>query len=204
MSTTNFANGTSLVSSANTPDTLAAIFQPLITQILGTDPSIDPNSTVRIGWPQGGQPAWGINDDVCIIRATPVDDAYSRVRDSLYAPNNGTSATQKMSFTQVWTLHLVFYGPNGFDRARLIDSAMSLDWVHDALAARNLYGIVKYNRPMYAPEIFQGQWWKRTDLRVQFNELVTETTTADTAAGVDVTILTDTGITEEFVIGQTS
>jgi hypothetical protein len=200
MSNTTFSNGQILVSSANTPDTLAAMLQPILTQILGVN--ADPDSAVRLAWPQTGQPAWGISEDVCFVRFTAENDDYSRVRDSVFDPNDVLSVRQSMSFTQVWNMHLVLYGPNCYDRARLILSAMDLDWVHDALADKNLYGIVNYPRPAYAPELRAGQWWKRADVTLQFNELVNESITTSTAAGVDVTILTDSGEAEEFVIGN--
>lgn len=147
-----------------------------------------------------GQPAWDINQDVCVIRATSVDDPYSRVRDNQYVNLNEASLTNSMGFTQVWNLHCTLYGPTSYDNARLILSSMSLDWVHDQLAISNLYGIVKYHRPQYVPELFQGQWWKRADINMQFNEQVIETFIVPAAASVDVTLVVDDGFSETVTI----
>lgn len=108
-----------------------------------------------------------------------------------------------MGFTQVWNIHHELNGPNSYDNARLILSAMTLSWVHDLLAAQNLYMIVAPDRPTYVPYVFEGQWWKRTDLNIKFNEQVFESITVSSAAGVDVTIITDAGETDEFTIGTT-
>jgi hypothetical protein len=203
MSTTTFPNGQALASSALIPDGFAVIMQPLVAQILGIDPVADPDkafTAVRIAWQQEGQPAWSITDDVCILRATVENDPYGRVRDGQFSPRDAASLTQRMSFTQVWNLHATLYGPNCQDRARLIVSAFSLDWVHDALTASNLYAIADWPRPVYAPELFQGQWWKRADVDLKFNEMVNESLTVPSAAGVDVTLLKETGLSAEIHI----
>lgn len=198
LTTSAFSNGDTLESSALTPDTFAALFQPVIARILGFDTDANPAGSfaaVRIGWQQEGQPSWGIGDDVCVLMATPDNDPYSRVRDSLYEPNDAESLTSAMSFTQVWTLHATLYGPNCQDHARLIVSAMSLDWVHDDLAAADIYALADWTRPTYVPEQHDGQWWKRSDLEMKFNELVNESIVVPSAAGVDVTLVKDTGLT---------
>ena len=171
-------------------------------------PNIDPKVafySVRCGWQQEGQPAWKISEDVCIIRAVLDNADFARVRDELFFDNDEaspptTDLTKQMGFTQVWTLHLTLYGPNCEDHARLILSAMTLDWVHDILAASSIYRIPASPRPTYLPENFQGQWWPRADVEIQFNEEVIETITVHSAASVDVTVVTDTGVEEEIPI----
>ena len=202
-----FPNGLTLTSTAQTPDTMALIFQPIIAQILGYDTSLLDTSaayyTVRTAWPEEGQPGLPIDRDVCIIRFTLDNEAFARVRDSRYDPNDSVSLTQSMAFTQVWNFHATLYGPNTADRARLILSAMSLDWVHDLLAPRNIYVIPDWKRPEYVPELFQGRWWKRTDLTLRFNELVNESLVVPSTAEADVTLITDTGVSEEITISST-
>jgi hypothetical protein len=203
MSTTTFPNGQALVSSALTPDGFLGIMQPLVAQILGFDPTADPNKAfkaVRIAWQQEGQPGWDIAEDACALYVTPVNDPYGRVRDGQFKSRDAVSLTRQMGFTQVWNLHATVLGPNCQDRARLIVSAFSLDWVHDALAASNLYAIADWPRPVYVPELFQGQWWKRTDVDLKFNEMVNESLTVPSAAGVDVALLKDTGPAAEILI----
>jgi hypothetical protein len=203
MRTSTFANGNILTSTALTPDTIATIFQGVVAQVLGYQPT-DPTSwsAVRIGWQQDGQPAWAITDDVCVITATPNNHPYSRVRDSILTQTSPTAFTQTMSINQVWDMAFHFYGPTANDNARLLDSALSFDWTHDILALSSIYVVPDWNRPVYVPELVSGQWWKRADLLLQYNELVLETYPIPAAAGLDVTVITDTGQTETTHIGN--
>jgi hypothetical protein len=204
MSQVIFPNGNgTFISSALTPDSVATVLQNVTANILGYDYTQNPQqayNAVRVAWQQSGQPAWGITDDVCIVRAYSLDEPYSKVRDQLIASNDSVSVMDKMSFTQVWNVHFTLYGPNAYDHARLISSAMSLDWVAFLLAQSNLYPIVSWERPQYIPELFQGQWWKRADLDLRFNELVLESLAIPSALSAQITLITDTGLTETITV----
>ena len=150
---------------------------------------------VRIGWQPEGQPAWTIGQDLCSLEAYTENEPYSKVRDGFYTPNDDVSVAEQMGYSQVWKIRFVFRGPNAADHARLLVSAMSLDFVHDALADSNIFAVAEKNRPVYVPELFQGQWWKRADVELQFNELVSESLTVPSAAEADVTLIKDTGLT---------
>jgi hypothetical protein len=195
MSSQLFPNGQTLISSAFTPPAFETLLQSVIAQILGFDPATEASdafSAVRVGWQQTGQPAWEITDDVCTLLATPENDPYSQTREAQLVQNDPKSLVQNMSFTQVWKLHATIYGPNSYDHARLIVSAMALDWTHDLLAASNIYAVTEWDRPIYVPELFNGQWWQRTDLNLSFNELVSESIVIAAAASVEVTTESDT------------
>jgi len=198
-----------LQTDAYNPEQFASIFQPLIANILGITANPSPwawQSTpaawnaVRISWQTYGQPAWTIIEDVCILSAYPTSTEYSEIRDQLYSQQDEATLVGQMSYTQTWDLKFVFYGPNAYAHAAQVVSAMALSWVHDALAADSIYLITEYKRPVYAPELFQSQWWERADLTLRFNELVLESTPVDSAAGVDVSVKTDTGQSQSFEI----
>ncbi len=141
---------------------------------------------VRIGWQEEGQPAWQICDDICAIIATIADDPYNRIRDVQFADNDETTLLQTTQYTRVWKVHLVLYGPNSFDNARLIKSCLFLGWVTDALANSNLYLITDVADPIRAPEEFEGQWWERSDIEFRLNENVLETITVQSVSSVEV------------------
>lgn len=204
-----FPDGTILVSSALTPRQIEAIFQPLAAQMLGFDPVGNPDSAyfaVRIGWQTEGQPAWEVTDNVCVLTAFLENDPFARVRDNLYEMTGSPAdvLTDEMGFTQVWKMHFSFYGPSSANWARQMMSAMTLDWVHDALAAVKIYRIPASPRPMYAPELFPdpgGVWYERTDVEVYFNEQVSESLAPVTPAEeVVVTVDTDAGDSRTFTI----
>jgi hypothetical protein len=205
-----FPDGTQLTSSALQPRQVEAIFQPLVAQCLGFDPTTDPNDAyfaVRIGWQTEGQPAWEVTDNVCVITAVLEDEPFARVRDDLYQMTGSPEdiLTDAMGFTQVWRLHFGFYGAKGANWARQLLSALSLDWTAEALQASNLYVVPEWHRPVYAPELYPdpgGVWYERTHVEVLFNEQVSESLTPISAAGtVEVTVDTDTGQTTTFQIG---
>lgn len=205
-----FANGTVLTSSAQTPEQIETVFQALIAQVLGfqiNNPATPDNTqpfnaplpawyAVRVGWQQQGQPAWLITDDVCVIRARPLDHSYSRTREQIITQNDPVSVNLNMGFTQVWRVHFSVYGPNSYNNARLILSSMALDWTHDILAGSNLYAVVEWKRPVRNPELFGGRWWPRVDVSLDFNEAVSETYIVPAAASVDVTIESATASVE--------
>lgn len=211
MSSQTFPNGTTLNSSALSPQEIELIFQNVTAQILGFNLSTSAAAAyavVRVGWQSEGQPAWKRNEDVCILTAYPLNEEYSLVRDEQFVQNNSVSLSQNMCYTQVWRIHWTVYGPNSFDRGRLIASAMSLDWVHDYLqnppppANTTIYMLPEGARPQYAPELFQGQWWSRTDLDLKFNELVLEDILVSSALTSTVNITTNTGQTRTVVMSE--
>lgn len=204
MSTVTYPNtGQILVSTALTPEAIQTLFQTVTLYALGINPGVDPAAyqKVRCGWQQTGQPAWRIDQDMVAVLATLESDPITGFRDYIYSPLNPAALTKDMGYTQVWKLHWTIYGPNGADNARNIVTALWLDWAHDLLAASNIYAIPRWSRPTRAPELFEGQWWARYDLELKFNELVKETIVDPAAAGLEVTLITDTGIEENVTLG---
>jgi hypothetical protein len=162
----------------------------------------DPNcfSAVRQGWQQQGQPAWNIDADICVVRCEPIDTEYGRMRDSVQSIN-GTTATFTDVYTRAWRTYWSFYGPNSTDRARAVRSALiTIQQFADLLATAGWYVNPSIAQPVRVPELFQGQWWPRTDLYADFNEQVTETYTTGTVAQVPVGIYTPDGEFESFTV----
>ncbi len=203
MSTYTFADGTVYTSSAQTPEQIQAVAQNVLCQILGIDPELNPNSAyfaVRCAWQQEGQPSWQITDDVCVIRAIPENEPDNKVRDeSPDDPANGYFV-RNYSYAQTWTVAMTFVGPNCFDRARMVAAAMALDYAVQMFEASNLYIKARWDRPQFVPQIQDGQWWLRAELTAQFYEHVSESMTFPAAASVEVTVTTDTGVSESVTI----
>lgn len=195
--------GQTLVSTALSPQAISTALQSLTVTMLGIDPTTDTAaySKVRIDFPTKGDPAWGIGDDVCLIKAIEEDSAYNRVRDRVLAPNDETTVLATDTYVRVWRVTWTFYGPNSFDHARLLKSALfSFDFAHDALLASNLVCVTDFPAPMRAPELFQGQWWERTDFSLRLNEAVTETVTIPTIASAEVQLWTAKGEVADLTI----
>lgn len=228
MSTATFANGQQLVSSALTSAELAALLQDLVCAMLGFDVTDAGQAkvayaTVRIDWPATGAPGFLQTEDVCFVRVSEEDtESVNRVREvawllsgddsgfgdspfgeeSFGDPQSGdiTTLIEQTSYTRVWSARFEFWGPNSYDRARLLRSTMFLDWAGDTLASSNLYPVVDIPAPTRAPELFEGGWWDRTDVRVTINEGITETIDLPTGVSVEVVTSTPRGVVSDVTI----
>jgi hypothetical protein len=193
--------GPTLTWTALTPAAITGSMQDLTCQMLGIDTTADPLAykKVRVDWLTSGQPGWGIADDVCFVRCTETDRDFTKTRDRQYAQNGSTSLNRTETYTRVWRVDWALYGPDSFDNARLIRSAVRLEFAHDALAAIGLALVPAIPAPVRAPELFQGQWWERVDVHAEFYELVTETLSVDAVASVEVLIETnDLGLVDDI------
>lgn len=156
----------------------------------------DPESSVRIAWQPMGQPSWNNTDDIVVLRFTDEDDPYNRVRDIEYFEGNRT-----VTYQRTWRCHFVIYGPNSYDNARLLHSALMTDQTtHDTLTAANLYFVPDPVAPQRVPEIFQSLWYERVDFDVLFNEGVTESDTYQSVLSTHIFIETNTGIVDDPVV----
>jgi hypothetical protein len=142
---------------------------------------------VRVGWQQQGEPAWKISEDVCIIRCVEKDDEYNRIRDINTVEFNN-SLTPLTQYTRVWDTFYTFYGPNSFDHARQVRSALYTQTGNDLLVAANLYCVMDISAPRRVVEFYANQWWERVDFEASFNEAVQETITDPTVESVAISL----------------
>lgn len=193
-----------MASTGLTQQQVSIIWQNIVLRCLGITPSGPTDSTaysqVRIDWPTPGAPAWAITDDVVFIRATETPDRYNTAHEVQPVDSAGTTFIETTIYTRIWELSFIFYGPNAFDRARQVKACLYQDFVHDALQASNLYLDTVIGTPRRNPELFQNQWWERTDFSARMNEHVTDTLTKQTMQSVEVTLETEHGIISDVVV----
>lgn len=162
----------------------------------------DPNAyyKVRIGWQIEGQPGPPISEDTVTITCYPIDTDYGRMRDVIGTVSGNTIINTDV-YTRAWRTHWTFYGPNALDNARAVRSALiTIQFVTDYLSNVNLYVNPSIEEPKRVPENFQGRWWERLDLDVEFNEQVTETFTVGTVGSVEVKVYTKDGQISDFTV----
>ena len=151
-------------------------FQEITCEMLGIDLSKKENqSKVRIAWPTGGAPGWKINDDICFLRITPVDDKLARELNICYDPvkNDEPYAKKQVGYTRVHKINWTLYGPNSYDNADVIRHMIfDFDYMKK-FKEKNLFLITDVPMPTRLPEYYNGQWWERTDFSASFNEGVT-------------------------------
>lgn len=154
--------------------TLVAIenfFQNITCQMLGIDTSLQQNqSKVRISWPSDGAPAWKITDDVVFIQVNNISDPITKQRNTGYSALDSNNVNRITSYTRVHSINWTIYGPNSFDNAEAIRTGLYNFF--GSFATKNLFLNVDVDTPVRSPELFGGQWWDRSNLMANFNELV--------------------------------
>ena len=166
---------------------------------VGTAPP-NPYYYVRVEWPSGGAPAWGISEDVCFIGVTAIDGGpITQQRQLTYQQYADSSGVESSGFTLVNSVMFTFYGPNSFDNARLTQDRIFRQENHDTLAQSNVYLIPQNIFPRRVPELFQGQWWDRSDLTLNFNELIVRNEERSYIAEADITVNTDNNTTTTVI-----
>ena len=168
------------------------IFQLMTAQILG----LNVNSGVRIAWPPEGAPSWKRTESVAFIRVTLADDPICQQREKVYT-NNAVNLDQALNYTLTPQIQFTVYGPNSFDNAELLRHALFLPENYATLSANNLYLITNVPIPIRAPELFNGQWWDRSDLTVNFNQAVTRRSTVEVITSVTAIVNEGSVIIEE-------
>lgn len=187
-----------------TPQAMDLVFQEATIAMLGiaaTDPAR--YAQVRVDWQTGGQPAWPIDQDVCFVRETEMDDQYNRIREFTYLLNAaapGTTAVETTSYTRVWGVFWTLYGPRCYDRARQIRSSLFTQATRDVFRAANLYLVGDVPAPRYAKELFEARWWARVDMTCEYNELVIEAPIVGTADSVEIVIENVNGVQRDFIV----
>lgn len=143
--------------------------------MLGLDPAKECNQDkVRLAWPTNGAPGWKIDEDICFLRITPVDDAQARELNICYNPSQENKAyiKKQVGYTRVHKINWTLYGPNSYDNADLIRHLIFGTEYMTKFKKKNLFLVTDVPMPVRLPELYNGQWWERTDFSATFNESV--------------------------------
>ena len=111
--------------------------------------------------------------DECYVACVTQDDDYTKIRNRTYSGSGPILET--WVYTRSWRVNWVLYGPNATDRARMIWSAMFIDYFNDQFNLSNLYPISEFQEPTRVPELINAQWYDRADFSISCYEQVTET-----------------------------
>jgi hypothetical protein len=197
--TTTYANGTALVSSALTQDQIDVLLQQMTLDMLGL-PVTPSSSDVRLEWPSEGAPFQNRTDNVCYLSCVVVDQEYDKIRELALLEGDATHLTELFNYTRSWTIKWCFYGPKSTDNARAVKSALFIDSFTDQLSLSQLFPVSDYPEPVRAPELIDGQWFERVDYEAIFSEFVTETISIQTVASVEVIVNDETGVIADFTV----
>lgn len=129
-----------------------------------------PQKNIRMTYPTGGQPSWGIDENVVFIRLFEKEDEYTKQLDNIYEAENGT-VIKKSTRTRVWEVQLVVYGPLSSNTVNKIKDGVFRQDVKHLLAKSGVFLITNMPTCKRVPELLGEQWWNRWDLSLNFNEL---------------------------------
>jgi hypothetical protein len=194
---TTYPNSQTLTSSALTRLQIETLIQTLTCGMLGINP---PNGEqVRINWPQQGQPFQDVDKDICYISCVTSEEQYTKVRDRQYQAN-GQLTTEIWTYTRNWRVHWTLYGPACTDRARMIWSALFMDYFNDQLNLSQLFPVSDPTEPTRIPEEMNAQWFDRADFHMDMYEAVTETIDDTTVSSVEVLTHTEDGLVSDITV----
>lgn len=155
---------------------LEDFFADITYKILGLDSTLAANKgKVRLAWPSNGAPSWKITDDVVFLRVTPIDDKQARLLNIIYNTDEEDSEylKKKTGYTRVHKIDWCLYGPNSYDNADLIRYAILEPHLYkETFKDKNLFIVTDIPMPTRLPELYNNQWWERTDFSATFNEAV--------------------------------
>jgi len=196
-----------------TQDAANKVFQNLTISLLGlTIPTVTDKSSyskVRVSYPPEGQPAWKVTDNIAFVSVFERDGEYNKPRNVIMDDLDEDNANQETTYTRILEASWIFYGPLSFDNARKVKDGIFYELNREVLAASNLYLVPSTPNPVRIPEIYQGQWWERVDLRMTFNERVVVNLTVPYLKSSEITVVREDGddtvidVTEELYDAMT-
>lgn len=164
--------------------------------ILGHDAKTIP-PPVRRSWPTDGGPDWKITDNVVFMQCTEVAEDIMQPIDERWQ-SEGRDFLRESASTRTIQLRLNAYGPACYES--LLKLRLELLRGRPKLKKQKIYIIPGKDSIQYAPELFQGRWWKRADLTLYFNVLISVKSIVKAIEEVNVTIKANEPGTSDVIL----
>ena len=140
---------------------------------------------VRRSWPTDGAPDWKIDDDIVFMQVTEAAEDIMQPIDERWL-NVGRDFLRESAMTRTMQLRLNAYGPACYESLLKVRLEIMRGRAH--LQKQKIYIIPGTDSVHYAPELFQGRWWKRADLTLFFNVLIVIDAPVNAIESVDITV----------------
>lgn len=164
--------------------------------ILGHDAKTIP-PPVRRSWPTDGGPDWKITDKVVFMQCTEAAEDIMQPIDERWQ-SEGRDFLRESASTRTIQLRLNAYGPACYES--LLKLRLELLRGRPKLKKQKIYIIPGKDSIQYAPELFQGRWWKRADLTLYFNVLISVKSIVKAIEEVNVTIKANEPGTSDVIL----
>lgn len=164
--------------------------------ILGYDVNQLP-PPVRRSWPTDGGPDWKLTDNVVFMQCTEAAEDIMQPIDERWQ-SEGRDFLRESASTRTIQLRLNAYGPACYES--LLQIRLELLRGRPKLKKQKIYIIPGKDSIQYAPELFQGRWWKRADLTLYFNVLISIKSIVKAIEEVNVTIKANEPGTSDVIL----
>lgn len=164
--------------------------------ILGHDAKTIP-PPVRRSWPTDGGPDWKLTDNVVFMQCTEAAEDIMQPIDERWQ-YEGRDFLRESASTRTIQLRLNAYGPACYES--LLQIRLELLRGRPKLKKQKIYIIPGKDSIQYAPELFQGRWWKRADLTLYFNVLISIKSIVKAIEEVNVTIKANEPGTSDVIL----
>lgn len=164
--------------------------------ILGHDAKTIP-PPVRRSWPTDGGPDWKLTDNVVFMQCTEAAEDIMQPIDERWQ-SEGRDFLCESASTRTIQLRLNAYGPACHES--LLKLRLELLRGRPKLKKQKIYIIPGKDSIQYAPELFQGRWWKRADLTLYFNVLISVESIVKAIEEVNVTIKANEPGTSDVIL----
>lgn len=164
--------------------------------ILGHDAKTIP-PPVRRSWPTDGGPDWKLTDNVVFMQCTEAAEDIMQPIDERWQ-SEGRDFLRESASTRTIQLRLNAYGPACYES--LLKLRLELLRGRPKLKKQKIYIIPGKDSIQYAPELFQGRWWKRADLTLYFNVLISIKSIVRAIEEVNVTIKANEPGTSDVIL----
>lgn len=164
--------------------------------ILGHDAKTIP-PPVRRSWPTDGGPDWKLTDNVVFMQCTEAAEDIMQPIDERWQ-SEGRDFLRESASTRTIQLRLNAYGPACYES--LLKLRIELLRGRPKLKKQKIYIIPGKDSIQYAPELFQGRWWKRADLTLYFNVLISVESIVQAIEEVNVTIKANEPGTSDVIL----
>lgn len=164
--------------------------------ILGHDAKTIP-PPVRRSWPTDGGPDWKLTDNVVFMQCTEAAEDIMQPIDERWR-SEGRDFLRESASTRTIQLRLNAYGPACYES--LLQIRLELLRGRPKLKKQKIYIIPGKDSIQYAPELFQGRWWKRADLTLYFNVLISVESIVKAIEEVNVTIKANEPGTSDVIL----
>lgn len=164
--------------------------------ILGHDAKKIP-PPVRRSWPTDGGPDWKLTDNVVFMQCTEAAEDIMQPIDERWQ-SEGRDFLRESASTRTIQLRLNSYVPACYES--LLKLRLELLLGRPKLKKQKIYIIPGKDSIQYAPELFQGRWWKRADLTLYFNVLISVESIVKAIEEVNVTIKANEPGTSDVIL----